>query len=149
MTTERQPVLRLVGVSKLYGNVKAVDNISLDVQEGEAVGVIGRNGAGKSTLLKILSRITPPTSGTVDLRGHVGSLLEVGTGFHPELTGLENVYLNGAILGMSQRDLEEKFEKIDGRLNDLEKSQSTFREEIKVDISEIKTMLVFIREKLK
>ena len=70
---------------------------------GEAVGIVGNNGAGKSTLLKILSRITPPTRGHIDILGTVGSLLEVGTGFHPELTGLENVYLNGAILGMSTR----------------------------------------------
>ncbi len=90
----------------------ALDDLTFDVEAGEAVGVIGRNGAGKSTLLKILSRITPPTKGTVDLRGHVGSLLEVGTGFHPELTGLENVYLNGSILGMSTRQIDARLEEI-------------------------------------
>ena len=84
--------------------IRALDDVSFDVVPGEAVGIVGNNGAGKSTLLKILSRITPPTLGHIDMLGTVGSLLEVGTGFHPELTGLENVYLNGAILGMSTRD---------------------------------------------
>jgi lipopolysaccharide transport system ATP-binding protein len=90
----------------------ALDNVSFDVKRGEAVGVVGKNGAGKSTLLKILSRITPPSSGYVDLVGTVGSLLEVGTGFHPELTGTENVYLNGTILGMSTREIDRRFEEI-------------------------------------
>ncbi len=79
----------------------ALDDISFDVRPGEALGIIGRNGAGKSTLLKLLARITPPTRGRADLRGACGSLLEVGTGFHPELTGRENIFLNGAILGMT------------------------------------------------
>src|SRR5204862_7794817 len=87
-------------------------NVSFDLREGEVLGIIGRNGAGKSTLLKILSRITEPTSGRVILRGRVASLLEVGTGFHPELSGRENVFLNGAILGMSRREIQRKFDEI-------------------------------------
>src|SRR5919106_2881144 len=87
-------------------------NVTFDVAEGNALGVIGRNGAGKSTLLKILSRITEPTEGIVRTRGRVAALLEVGTGFHPELTGRENVYLNGAILGMSRRDTARRFDEI-------------------------------------
>jgi lipopolysaccharide transport system ATP-binding protein len=90
----------------------ALQDVSLQVGEGEVVGIIGRNGAGKSTLLKILSRITPPTKGRVQLYGRVGSLLEVGTGFHPELTGRENVFLNGAILGMRRADVARKFDEI-------------------------------------
>jgi len=90
----------------------ALDDISFDVQEGDAVGIIGRNGAGKSTLLKVLSRITPPTTGKITMCGRVASLLEVGTGFHPELTGRENVYLNGAILGMTRREISGKFDDI-------------------------------------
>ena len=90
----------------------ALKDVSFDIHAGDVIGIIGRNGAGKSTLLKILSRITEPTSGEIDLYGAVGSLLEVGTGFHPELSGRENVYLNGAILGMSHREIDRQFDAI-------------------------------------
>lgn len=90
----------------------ALEDINFEVEQGETIGIIGRNGAGKSTLLKILSRITPPTKGKITMRGRVASLLEVGTGFNPELTGRENIYLNGAILGMTKKEIGRKFDEI-------------------------------------
>jgi len=96
----------------LHGEFWALKEVGFEVQKGDRVGIIGRNGAGKSTLLKLLSRVTSPTEGRISVRGRVASLLEVGTGFHPELTGRENIFLNGAILGMRRREIQAKFDEI-------------------------------------
>jgi lipopolysaccharide transport system ATP-binding protein len=109
--------LEIKGLSKVYSlpggsSFKALDQINLELKQGEVLGLIGANGAGKSTLLKILSRITPPSAGRIEGYGKMSSLLEVGTGFHPELSGRDNIYLNGSILGMSRSDIRGKFDEI-------------------------------------
>ena len=111
MDLPRKPLRYLRGVQESQ-ELWALKDVSFEVQAGDVVGIIGRNGAGKSTLLKILSRITEPTSGRVELYGRVASLLEVGTGFHAELTGRENIFLNGSILGMARKEIESKFDEI-------------------------------------
>jgi lipopolysaccharide transport system ATP-binding protein len=109
----RTPINRITGKTKKADeDFWALKDVTFDVHKGEVVGIIGRNGAGKSTLLKILSRITTPSEGEVEIHGHISSLLEVGTGFHPELTGRENIFLSGSILGMRKREIEEKFDEI-------------------------------------
>lgn len=112
LLTPYRRLLRLRGYVQPTERFRALNDINFEVRPGEVVGVIGRNGAGKSTLLRILSRITEPTSGEIRIKGQVASLLEIGTGFHPELTGRENIFLNGAILGMSQRAIHNRFDDI-------------------------------------
>lgn len=110
----RHPVraLRSLTRGRTHETISPLDDISFEVLEGDVLGIVGRNGAGKSTLLKVLSRITPPTSGRVVLRGRVASLLEVGTGFHPELTGRENIFVNGAVLGLKKAEIQRRFDDI-------------------------------------
>jgi len=112
-TAVRQSLTRFTGNGHSASETLwALKNISFEVKPGEVMGIIGPNGAGKSTLLKILSRIVEPSSGYIELYGQAGSLLEIGTGFHPDLTGRENIYLNGAVLGMSRREINSKFDEI-------------------------------------
>jgi len=120
----RHPLKTLKDCRRQNDTFWALKDVNFEVERGEVVGIIGRNGAGKSTLLKVLSRITHPTEGEVRMRGRVGSLLEVGTGFHPELTGRENIYFNGSILGMKKREIDDKFDEI-VKFSDVEKFLDT------------------------
>lgn len=114
MRKKEDPTLRIgqKPVENIGEKFLALNGVSFEIKKGEAVGIIGHNGAGKSTLLKLITRVTAPTSGYIGLNGRVASMLEVGTGFHPELTGRENIYMNGAILGMSRKEIDEKIEQI-------------------------------------
>ena len=105
-------MIRLEGIKKAYGKHEVLKGVNMQINKGDIYGLIGKNGAGKSTLLKILSKITSPTTGTIKANGRIGSLLEVGTGFHSEMTGRENIYLNGAILGMTKTEIEQKLDEI-------------------------------------
>jgi ABC-2 type transport system ATP-binding protein/lipopolysaccharide transport system ATP-binding protein len=102
-------LIEIRNLCKKYKDNVVLDGINMSIQKGDVIGIIGRNGAGKSTLLKLLSRVTTPTTGVIRARGRIASLLEVGTGFHPEMTGRENIYLNGAILGYTKEFLDEKY----------------------------------------
>ena len=110
--TFKEYAIQLLKRNVRFREFKALDNVDLQVYEGEILGIIGRNGAGKSTLLKVISRVLIPTAGRVQIRGHVSPLLELGAGFHPELTGRENVYLNGTLLGHTRREIDEQLPKI-------------------------------------
>jgi ABC-type polysaccharide/polyol phosphate transport system ATPase subunit len=123
-STIRHPLKTIKNFRKPNNKFWALKDVNLEIERGEVVGIIGRNGAGKSTLLKILSRITYPTEGEIKMRGRVGSLLEVGTGFHPELTGRENIYFNGAILGMKKKEIDDKFDEI-VKFSDIDKFLDT------------------------
>ena len=110
---KEDPNLKIGEENRSYGDTfMALNGVDLTIYQGEAVGIIGKNGAGKSTLLKLLSKVTAPTEGDIDIYGRIASMLEVGTGFHGEMTGRENVYLNGAILGMTRAEIDEKMEDI-------------------------------------
>jgi lipopolysaccharide transport system ATP-binding protein len=104
--------LRTIGKREQRETMDALSGVNFEVKQGEAVGIVGRNGAGKSTLLKVLTRVTSPSQGEITLHGRVGSLLEIGTGFHPELTGRENIFLNGSILGMRKDEVQRNFDAI-------------------------------------
>jgi lipopolysaccharide transport system ATP-binding protein len=108
----RNSISSFLNKKKKFDDFWALNDVSFEIKQGEVIGIVGRNGAGKSTLLKILSQITRPTSGRIEINGRIASLLEVGTGFHPELTGKENIFLNGTILGMTRQEVKEKFDEI-------------------------------------